>query len=543
MHSPSHSPRSFGGKEWRLTKERVFSVGDNIAQILAEERGLGNVVTLSDPFLFPEMRTAIERIETAVQQKETIGIFGDYDADGITGTALVVHALRRRSIEPIVYLPDRAEEGYGLRMESVQTLREKGVTLLITVDTGITAHAEIAHATAIGMDVIVTDHHHPRDERPPARAVLHPTVPSVFPNQYLCGAGVALMLVRALERDKRWEGVDRDMALAAIGTIGDVMPLVNENRTLVQHGLAALARLHNAHPLATLASRANVRGRVTSDDVAFRIVPRINAAGRMAHPEIALQALLEGGDAIDQLQELNNKRQSLVASLAADILASLDPSACVHVVHNDRLTPGIVGLIAGTITERTGKPSFAGTTQGDDITASLRSVPGIDIRACLAHDAVRPYLLRFGGHAQAAGCTLKAVDLPHVRAGLLSAVREQTGGVELIPSIDIVGEIAGTIDTRLVQSLQILAPFGAGNPDPLFLLRKTAINDIEAVGANGAHLRCRINGMAGIGFGLAHHIEKLRAHTVVDIACRLGINTWQGRAQAQVLIHDIRVAE
>lgn len=202
---------SLTGKHWILRRDVA---SPDIVRTLMEERGISEDPTdkLSDPMLFPEMKQAITRIRSAIKSGETIGIFGDYDADGVTGTAQLVRFFRRRSIEPVVHLPDRALDGYGMRIKSIDALKKKGVSLLITVDTGITAHAEIAHAKSIGIDVIITDHHRVQGERPDALAVIHPETPSAFPNPHLCGSGVAFMLVRALEDCKPWDGIDLDIA-------------------------------------------------------------------------------------------------------------------------------------------------------------------------------------------------------------------------------------------------------------------------------------------------------------------------------------------
>lgn len=539
-------------------------MGPEITEILKSERAIDDspAAVLSDPFLFPDMNMAVNRIRAAIANGETIGIFGDYDADGITGTAQLVRFFHRRGIEPVVHLPDRAKEGYGMKIASIDLLREKGVTLLITVDTGITAHAEIAHAKALGIDIIVTDHHQPSllcggatagkpaalcggatAGRPAAFAVIHPYVPSAFPNPHLCGSGVAFMFVRALEKELSWEGIEIDIALAAIGTVGDLVPLTGENRVLVIHGLRFLERLPDS-PLKDLVDSVRNTGRLTATDIAFRIVPRLNAAGRMAHPMTALEALLSGGSALTELHRLNGDRQTFVTELQEHVLPDLRTEQAFLVVANERITPGTAGLVAGRLSERFGRPSLAAAVMGETAVASVRSIPEIDLMECLEHPIVSKFLRTFGGHAQAAGCTFAVRDTDALTLAL-NAVLAERGIVAdtLMPTLRIDAELHDrSITMDMARSLLGLAPFGAGNAEPTFLLSRQTLTDLRTVGADSSHLQAKVNGIKAVGFRLGSCIDQLNADQPMDIACRIGINTWNGRESVQLTMEDVRVS-
>lgn len=538
---------SLTGKRWILDQPDPVIPSSDFIQTLARARGIDptsdDLQKLSDPFLFPDMEKAVSRIERAIAEGEAIGIFGDYDADGITGTAQLVYALRRHGVEPVAYLPDRAVEGYGLKHASVDALKAKGVTLLITVDTGIASATEVAYAESLGIDTIITDHHRPHGALPEALAIIHPLVPSPFPNPHLCGSGVALMLVRALEHGKRWEGIERDLVLATIGTIGDVVPLTGENRTLVLSGLKQIPKLPPS-PLKDFFDAVCPKGNVTSTDIAFRIVPRINAAGRMAHPEIALDALMTGGISLDRLHALNAERQTFVEELMESAHTLIDPSQNFLSVFSDTFTSGTVGLIAGKLTEMHGKPSIVGAIRGDKITASLRSVEGADVSLCLAHSAVAPHLSNFGGHAQAAGCTFAIKNVDTVRSGLQEALREHCGAREFLPTLSISAELSESpLTIAFAKSLLSLMPFGAGNQEPTFLLRRKKLQDLRAIGDEGTHLSCRIDGVKAVGFRFGSLLSQLQQTSNVDLVCRVSVNAWNGREDVQLIIEDMRESE
>jgi len=560
------SPRSLTGKQWILRRESPLAPGQNIAEVLALERGISSVGSpgsgkLSDPFLFPEMQQAVGRIERAVQGGEKVGIFGDYDADGITGTLQLIRYFRRRGIEPETCLPDRLTEGYGLKLQSIEHFREKGVTLLLTVDTGITAHTEIAAARAAGIDVIVTDHHRVRGGRPGAYAVLHPEVPFPFPNPHLSGSGVAFMLVRALEHLEIWEGIEEDAVLATIGTIGDLVPLTGENRVLVYHGLKLMLGLKPGPLRELIESVSASDGRpLTSGDIAFRVVPRINAAGRLEHPSLALQALLHGGAALERLHELNSERRTMVEDLTELALSLVDRRQLFLTLKHTKFTPGVVGLIAGRLTELFGRPALVASIGGDACVGSIRGIPSLDIMECLEHPAVRPHLFSYGGHAQAAGCTLSLSAFDALAAGLWRAMLDRGMNEEtLVPTLFLDGELPEQgVGMDFARHLSLLEPFGKQNEEPVFLFRNRCLTDARAVGAEARHLQCRIGGVKAIGFGLGRFAQEVSSSVPpfdsasldcargrqgrLDIACKITVSTWKGREELEYQIQDIRKA-
>lgn len=531
---------SLSGKRWTL--KRNTSTPD-IAGMLRMERGIIDEAQakLSDPFLFREMQRAVKRIEQAMKSGETVAIFGDYDADGITATAQLVRFFRRRKIEPVVHLPDRAKEGYGMKIISIDALKAKGVSLIITVDTGIAAHTEIAHTNSLGIDVIITDHHRVQGKTPHAYAIIHPDVPSAFPNPHLSGSGVAFMLVRALEKEPSWDGIDIDIALAAIGTVGDLVPLTGENRLLVIHGLKFLQTLPPS-PLKDFVDSVRSTGPLTATDIAYRIVPRINAAGRMAHPLVALEALLEGGEALEELHRLNGDRRSFVEELQEEIIPSITADDAFIVIASERITPGTAGLVAGRLSEKFGRPSIAAAIMGDMAVASVRSIPEIDLMECLEHPSVKKFLKTFGGHAQAAGCTFMASDTDALRLALNAVLLERgISSATLVPTLEIDGELHYRhIAMPLARSLMALAPFGSGNEEPMFLLSEQRLTDLRTVGADNSHLQAKVNGISAVGFRLGPCLTQLNSETSVDLVCRIGINSWNGRESVQLVIEDIR---
>ena len=532
---------SLTGKLWKVHRPEPHDA--SIIDMLRTERGIIDdpSAKLSDPFLFPEMQKAVDRIESAMKKKETIAIFGDYDCDGITASAQLVRFFRRHGIEPLVHLPDRLKEGYGMRKESIEALKKKGVSLIITVDTGISAHEEIVHAKDAGIDVIVTDHHRDKGGRPDAFAVIHPLIPSPVPNPHLCGAGVAFMLVRALEHGKPWQDIEIDIALAAIGTIGDLVPLVGENRVLVQHGLQCLGDLPPS-PLKDLVDSVRGNTPISATDVAFKIVPRLNAAGRMSHPILALNALLEGGEALKILHELNADRQTFVSDLHAAMEPSIDLLHPFIVLGHSDITPGTAGLLASRFTERFFRPSLVAALLGDRAVASIRSIPEIDAMDCLSHPSVSSLLTSFGGHRQAAGCTFPQKHMGALQQALNALMMKR--GItsdSLVPTLDIDAALEPqTLSLSFVRTMQGLSPFGQGNDEPVFLLSSQTLSDLRPVGSEGAHLQLRIGGTKAIAFRLGNILEHLSEREPYDIACRVGANAWNGKETVQLFVEDVR---
>ncbi|MBI5793916.1 DHH family phosphoesterase [Candidatus Uhrbacteria bacterium] len=531
---------SLTGKRWQM-HDHAQGVGADLASLLAEKRGITSGGDCEAPLVFCDSARASERLMRAVAKQEKIGIFGDYDCDGITGTALLMRMLRRRGIDPAVRLPHRAHDGYGLKTSHIDEFAAAGISLLLAVDTGITAGTAVERANETGIDVMIFDHHALPEKLPDACAILHPSLAEIVPAFPPCAAGVVFDFLCAFE-NAAWQGMDEDRVLSMIGTVADVVSLRGRNRRLVQEGLRALEQL-NIGPLAELASRIRTGSvPLTSQDIAFRIAPRINAAGRMADPTLALRAILEGGSALEELETLNRSRQdeTLIAMkdvfVKLDALPALPPFLCASAA---TYSPGIIGLIAGKLTERFGRPSMAVCIRGDECTASLRSPPAYSIidglRRCSEH------LGSFGGHRQAAGCTFPTASLTVLIQALENDVATHVPDEALVPSLAIDCALPlHSVSLPLIQSLAALEPFGHDNPEPLFLIESTTFSAARTVGAEGKHLQAMIGSCKAIGFGLGNFLAHVRAP--LDIVCRLGIDVWNGRMQPQLMIVDMKVA-
>ena len=529
---------SLTGKRWVVSETTCNP--QTIAKEIALKRDLCDG-ELFDPASLHDIGKAVERILHAVRTKERVSIFGDYDCDGVTAVTQLVRFFRRNGCDPTPRLPHRIHDGYGLKNRHIGEFSATGTSLLIAVDTGITAHEAVDAARAQGMDVIIIDHHGIQGDLPSATAILHPDIATPTLTPAPCAAGLTSLLLAALEGNMRPER-EEDRVLAAIGTVADLVELRGGNRTIVQEGLAAVPSLPDG-PLRTLidcirSSDAAMQSR----DIGFRIAPRLNAAGRMDDPMIALCALLEGGKAIHTLNELNTSRQSLVEELFVKLLEALpspDHIPPLIGIVDAVFPPGIIGLLAGRLTEKFGRPSMVASIAGDICTASLRSIPAVHITELLSRSA--HLLTSFGGHAQAAGCTFPREHFEELTTALQQDVARSVSPENLasILNVDaILPPSAITLD--LCESLQALEPFGQGNPEPRFLLQNVQLENQRLVGNTGKHLAASIGNLRTIAFGLGHLMPRLSQS--VDIVCRIEINAWNGRRTPQIVIDDVRIA-
>lgn len=521
---------SLTGKRWVPPEGGGQNIEEGIARLI-RSRQLD--IPVSTP-IFPSMEQATERIFMAVKRQERVAIFGDYDCDGITATAQLVRFFRRNGIDPLVRLPHRIHDGYGLNTSIVEEFRNAGIELLITVDNGISAVQEIALAGKYGIETIVTDHHAVGADLPPATCVLHPEL-AECPLPHPSGAGVVFLLLEALEGGT-WEERQRDLALAMFGTVADLVELRGYNRQLVQEGLLALREIKDG-PLAILRECTDS---YTSTDVAFRIAPRINAAGRMADPFLALIALLEGGSALEKLSELNSDRQQKTHNLYKEIRSTVHEGSPLLFAADTKYPHGLIGLIAGKLTEATGRPSCIATVTGEECTASLRSPPCYHVTEGLTRCA--DLLTRFGGHACAAGCTFPLHNLEELQKRLTSDIEQHVSAEGLKPSLKIDScVLPEEITLDLCRALEVLEPYGSGNPEPRFLLEGVQPEDIRTVGADGTHMQCRIAGTKSIGFGLSSLLCDLQGP--LDVLCRLQIDRWNGNMQPQIIMEDLRLTK
>lgn len=478
---------------------------------------------LPDPLLLKDMDTAVQILAAAIRQKQTIGIFGDYDVDGTCATAILTRYLRALGLQPILYIPDRLSEGYGPTPDAMRKLHQQGVQLLITVDTGTTAVEALTEAQALGLTVIVTDHHQPHGDLPPAAAILNPHRPDdVSPLQALCGSGIAFYLLLALNRHLRETGfftesqpepkLSQSLDLVALATVADVMQLTGINRILVARGLQQLGTWQH-RGLAALAGVAGVKDDLTATGMAFSLAPRLNAAGRIESAHAALNLLLADTDAealplAETLNTLNQQRQGMeksilaAARIQAEQTMAANPNTLALVLHNPEWHPGIVGIVAARIKEAFNRPTFIlGTDTNGHLKGSGRSIVGFNLGAAV--HACQSLLLSGGGHAMAAGVTLQEANLPAFREALNAALEHQLTLREedatwplshrLAPILKVDATLSpAALTADFAQILQQLSPFGAGNPEPVLAITGARITYSKTVGTTQEHLRVRI---------------------------------------------------
>ena len=505
-----------------------------------------------DPMLLGDMEAACERIERAIAAGERICVHGDYDADGICATALAVAVLRELGAAVESRLPSRFEEGYGLAVETVERLAADGVALLITVDCGITAVEAVARGTELGMDVIVTDHHRPGEALPECLRIC--TRPSEYPFPELCGTGVVFKLAQALHaragRDPA--EIELHLDLVALATVADVVPLRDENRGLVRAGLRRLRRTSKPGLRALMAVARVDRAHVSSTDVGFRLAPRINAAGRLCHPDQALELLLTGDEAraralAERLEALNRERQGVEDGILREAVDQVEAADAewrarrAYVLHDPEWHEGVIGIVASRLVERYGRPVVLIAGDGDEAKGSGRSVPAYDLHAGLT--ATAAHLTRFGGHRVAAGLTMRADRVETFAAALAEHAGAHLSDADLVrrQRIDAVLAPAET-SLELADELERLEPFGLGNPGVVLLAPAAGLRDVQRIG-EGRHLRMAVElggfRCGAVWFGRGGAAAELRADGRFDVAYRLSRNEWNGAASAQMLVRAI----
>lgn len=456
---------------------------------------------LSDPMLLAGMSEAVERIHRAVDDGERIVVFGDYDVDGVTATAMLYTYLDSIGAEVYYKLPNREEDGYGLSVPAVEQMEEKGVQLIITVDNGISAAAAVDRAFELGIDVVVTDHHLPPEELPKAVAVVNPQLPyDTSPCKTLCGAGVAYKLICALEGASCEEMLPYYADLAAIGTVADIMVLEGENRTLVKAGLE-LMQDSERPGLRALASACGLDGKpLTAESISYAIAPKLNAAGRMKDATAALQLLLcededEAEELAHNLIEQNNERRKTEQEIAAQIFDQIAQNSGYEkermiVVWGKGWHQGVIGIVASRLVERFGKPAIViSIDENGDGKGSGRSIPGISLYDAIA--SASDHLLGFGGHAAAAGLSVREEKLEAFRAAVNAWAAEHHTIVHHAPIVIDSVLPPQLVSEEQVRALEMLAPFGNGNPAPLFLFQNALVEGVYAVG-DGRHCRVKL---------------------------------------------------
>ncbi len=512
-----------------------------------------------DPFLLDGMHAAIDCIQSALRNHSKILIYGDYDADGITSTALLFQVLKQLHAHVDYYIPHRVQEGYGLNAHAIHLAKHNGVSLIITVDNGISAVKEVALINELGMKVIITDHHEPPQVLPEAVSIINPKKTNCsYPYKHLAGVGVVFKLAQALLGT-----VPIDLTVfAAIGTIADIMPLTGENRLLAKRGIERMQ--HNA-PIG-LRSLFQVAGidpkRLTSGNIGFSLAPRMNASGRLEHANEAVRLLItadqtEADDIAYHLDELNKERQQLVVDITIEAAAQAEYQRAKHthtagviVVAQEGWNIGVVGIVAAKLVERYYRPAFVlhidtttGLTKG-----SARSIKGFDLYQALTH--CQQWLIHYGGHQAAAGITMKTEHLEVFTHKLNELAQAWLTVNDLMPTTeaDFICDLH-EVTLPLIEQLQLLAPFGAGHPTPKAILRNVLIDQIHMIGKDKLHVKivCSYtrNGkryqMDALGFGKAHLATFMSPGARIDLLAELSMNEWNGNQKPQIIIHDISI--
>jgi single-stranded-DNA-specific exonuclease len=527
----------------QLLYNRGLTEPSQLEPFIAADRRLS-----ADPSLLPDIQPAVVRIYRALLSGENIAIYGDFDADGITGTALLVQGLARLGGKVTPYIPHRLTEGYGLKIAALEKLHQQGISLVISVDCGITALAEVKRAKRLKLDIIITDHHTPLPEIPPAVAVVNPKrTDSAYPFPELTGAGVAGKLLQALLQGiGKEEQLDGLFDLVALGTVADMAPLSGENRYLVKQGL----KLINTTPrlgLREIISQAGLSpGSLDAESISWIIAPRLNAAGRLAHAMTSYKLLMTDSPKEAQgmavwLEQKNAERQRLTTRVLArareQILAQgISPL----LIAGDRdYPPGIAGLVAGRLAEEFYRPTLVIKTGEKISSGSCRSIPEFNIIEALTQHS--RLLSQFGGHSQAAGFTLPTRNLARFQQHLSQLAEEQLAGADLRPQLDIDAEVTlPELSGDIFNAIQQLSPFGRGNPAPTFLSRRAEIVDCRTMGNSAQHLRLKLKQgdtvWEGVGFRLGCYLAEISPH--LDIVYNLEIDRWGGKEKLRLNILD-----
>ena len=510
---------------------------------------------LSDPFLLTDMQKACERIWQAIDNGETIVVFGDYDVDGVTATALLYQHLKGMGATVKCMLPSREGDGYGLSRNAIQSIHDKGYRLIVTVDNGISAVAEADFAAELGIDLIITDHHLPPETLPKAVAVVDPRrLDDTSPFKGLCGAGVAFKLCAALDGCPPEEMLDYCGDLAAVGTVADVMPLTGENRTLVKSGLRQLQNTDRPG-LEALLEEVGLAGRpITAENISYAIAPRINAAGRMDSAVTALQLVLcEDPDRAEELahklNEINVKRQETELEIfkAAQVLLEQQPERLedrVMLLWGRDWHPGVIGIVASRLVERTGRPVIVVTVdEHGECKGSGRSVPGFNLHACIGSCA--DLLIRYGGHAMAAGLSVREENLPELRRRLNEWAARECPVLHTAPLECDLPIHLDRVTVDSVRRIDALAPFGAENPTPVFLLQSAVVDGVYPV-SEGRHSRLRLRqgnaSVYAVWFGMPSEQLPYTMGDVVDAALNLSVYESARGAQLSGRILDLHPA-
>lgn len=561
------------------TRWRILEQNELLAQELADElrvsmltarllvrRGIQTVQaakrflhyeepTFYDPFLLKGMEETIERIALAVKRNERILVFGDYDADGVSSTSVMLTALQTYGADCDYYIPNRFTEGYGPNCPALDFAKRQGYHLVITVDTGISALNEAAHAKDIGLDFIITDHHEPPPVLPEALAIINPKQPGCpYPFKELAGVGVAFKVAHALLGRLPEELLD----YAVIGTIADLVPLVDENRLLAKKGLRAIESSGRPGIRALKEVCSIKQEAMDADHIGFAIGPRLNAAGRLDSANPAVELLLADEDEeakalATEIDSLNKERQAIVSKMTEEAIRLVETTYGTKIPHaivvaKEGWNPGVIGIVASRLVEQFYRPTIVMSIDESSGLAkgSARSIEGFDMYRELANN--RDILPHFGGHPMAAGMTLKTNDIGDLRSRLIEQAKQTLTDDMLTPAtdIDLVAEVED-VTVQVIGELQALAPFGVANRKPIVLVEDAHISDMRRIGSNQNHLKIQFAGaqkpLDGIAFRMGHLYEEITPHAKLSAIGTVSLNEWNGKVKPQLIIDDLAVLE
>lgn len=556
--------KEINNEKVELLKEK-FNLSNLVAKILSNRNILGREMQeddikkflnptrddFYDPFLLPDMEQAVERIEQAINNNEKILIYGDYDADGITSTTILIKFFKEIGVEVDKYIPNRLEEGYGINNKALEEIKNRGIDLIITVDTGITANDQVKYANELGLDVIITDHHEPSDEIPKAVAVIDAKRKNnQYPFNQLAGCGIAFKLTQAISIKRKLDPSKylKNLDIVSIGTISDLVPLVDENRVIVKLGLMLVKQTKNIG-LRKLLLKSQLK-EVDTTSISFGITPRINAAGRLGNQYDALNLFItEDANEAERLSEVLNsyniERQKIGNKIYEEAISQLkdEEKNCI-ILGKEDWHHGVIGIVSSKITEKFNKPSILLCFENNIAKGSGRSVPGFDLYKAIS--STKEYLLGFGGHIMACGLSLTVENFEKFKKEITKYIDENLDISKLEKEIYI-DEILtiDDLDIEEINELKSLEPFGEENPEPIIMYENVEINGIRTLSEN-KHLKLSLKKndkiIDAIGFNLGELAEKCKIGDTIDIVGNIEINSFNGKDLIQIRLIDIRKA-
>lgn len=556
--------KEINNEKVELLKEK-FNLSNLVAKILSNRNILGREMQeddikkflnptrddFYDPFLLPDMEQAVERIEQAINNNEKILIYGDYDADGITSTTILIKFFKEIGVEVDKYIPNRLEEGYGINNKALEEIKNRGIDLIITVDTGITANDQVKYANELGLDVIITDHHEPSDEIPKAVAVIDAKRKNnQYPFNQLAGCGIAFKLTQAISIKRKLDPSKylKNLDIVSIGTISDLVPLVDENRVIVKLGLMLVKQTKNVG-LRKLLLKSQLK-EVDSTSISFGITPRINAAGRLGNQYDALNLFItedvkEAERLSEVLNSYNIERQKIGNKIYEEAISQLkdEEKNCI-ILGKEDWHHGVIGIVSSKITEKFNKPSILLCFENNIAKGSGRSVTGFDLYKAIS--STKEYLLGFGGHTMACGLSLTVENFEKFKKEITKYIDENLDISKLEKEIYIDENLTiDDLDIEKIKELKSLEPFGEENLEPIIMYENVEINGIRTLSEN-RHLKLSLKKndkiIDAIGFNLGELAEKYKIGDTIDIVGNIEINSFNGKDLIQIRLIDIRKA-